>query len=78
MFVFSLHGQDGHIVFGHNTWGLGHGLPALSGAGEVAFTIPAVTLLEGQYPPGTFESPVAGNGDEPDAAATSPNGEPRA
>jgi len=50
VFVFSLHGQDGHIVFGQNTWGLGHGLPTLEGAGEVAFTIPSVTLLEGQYP----------------------------
>jgi ABC-2 type transport system ATP-binding protein len=50
VFVFSLHGQDGHIVFGQNTWGLGHGLPSLEGPGELAFTIPSVTLLEGQYP----------------------------
>ena len=50
VFVFSLHGNDGHIVFGQNTWGLGHALPALEGPGEVTFSIPAVTLLEGTYP----------------------------
>jgi ABC-2 type transport system ATP-binding protein len=50
VFVFSLHGNDGHIVFGQNTWGLGHGLPTLEGPGEVSFTIAAVGLLEGTYP----------------------------
>ena len=50
VFVFSLHGNDGHIVFGQNTWGLGHGLPVLDGPGEVAFSIPSVSLLEGSYP----------------------------
>ena len=50
VFVFALHGSDGHIVFGQNTWGLGHGLPALEGPGEVSFSIPSVTLLEGTYP----------------------------
>ena len=50
VFVFSLHGNDGHIVFGQNTWGLGHGLPTLEGPGEVSFTITSTTLLEGTYP----------------------------
>jgi ABC-2 type transport system ATP-binding protein len=50
VFVFSLHGNDGHIVFGQNTWGLGHGLPRLEGPGEVSFTIPSTSLLEGTYP----------------------------
>jgi ABC-2 type transport system ATP-binding protein len=50
VFVFSLHGNDGHIVFGQNTWGLGHGLPTLEGAGEVTFTVSSTTLLEGSYP----------------------------
>ena len=50
VFVFSLHGNDGHIVFGQNTWGLGHGLPTLEGPGEVSFVIPSVSLLEGTYP----------------------------
>jgi ABC-2 type transport system ATP-binding protein len=50
VFVFSLHGNDGHIVFGQNTWGLGHGLPTIEGPGEVSFTIASTTLLEGTYP----------------------------
>ena len=50
VFVFALHGQDGHIVFGQNTSGLGHGLPRLQGPGEVSFTIPKLNLLEGHYP----------------------------
>jgi ABC-2 type transport system ATP-binding protein len=50
VFVFSIHGNDGHIVFGQNTWGLGHGLPTLEGPGEVSFVIPSVSLLEGTYP----------------------------
>ena len=31
--------MSGHIVFGQNTWGLGHGLPVLEGPGEVSFSI---------------------------------------
>jgi ABC-2 type transport system ATP-binding protein len=50
VFAFSLHGNDGHVVFGQNTWGLGHGLPTLEGDGEVTFTIESVGLLEGTYP----------------------------
>jgi ABC-2 type transport system ATP-binding protein len=50
VFVFALHGNDGHVVFGQNTWGLGHGLPTLEGTGEVTFTIESVSLLEGTYP----------------------------
>jgi ABC-2 type transport system ATP-binding protein len=50
VFVFSLHGNDGHIVYGQNTWGLGHGLPTLEGPGEVAFEVASVALLEGTYP----------------------------
>jgi ABC-2 type transport system ATP-binding protein len=50
VFVFSLHGNDGHIVFGQNTWGLGHGLPTLEGPGEVTFSIASTALLEGSYP----------------------------
>ena len=50
VFVFSLHGADGHIVFGQNTWGLGHELPVLDGPGEVSFTITTTALLEGTYP----------------------------
>jgi len=50
VFVFALHGNDGHIVIGQNTWGLGHGLPTLEGPGEVTFTVSATNLLEGSYP----------------------------
>jgi ABC-2 type transport system ATP-binding protein len=50
VFVFSLHGNDGHIVFGQNTFGLGHELPTLEGPGELAFTIASAHLLEGSYP----------------------------
>jgi ABC-2 type transport system ATP-binding protein len=50
VFVFSLHAGDGHIVFAHNTWGLGHALPTLEGPGEVSFTISSTALLEGTYP----------------------------
>jgi ABC-2 type transport system ATP-binding protein len=50
VFVMSLHGNDGHIVFGQNTFGLGHELPVLEGPGEVTFSIAATSLLEGSYP----------------------------
>lgn len=50
VFAVALHGNDGHVVWGQNTWGLGHGLPTLEGPGEVSFTISAVSLLEGTYP----------------------------
>jgi ABC-2 type transport system ATP-binding protein len=50
VFAISLHGNDGHIVFGQNTFGLGHELPTLLGAGEVTFTVASTHLLEGSYP----------------------------
>jgi ABC-2 type transport system ATP-binding protein len=50
VFALSLHGTDGHIVFGQNTWGLGERLPPLHGTGEVSFRFESVQLLEGTYP----------------------------
>jgi ABC-2 type transport system ATP-binding protein len=50
VFVFALHAQDGHVVFGQNTLGLGHELPVIEGPGEVTFEIPRTKLLEGTYP----------------------------
>lgn len=50
VFVLSLHGRDGHIVFGNNTWAAGHQLPTLKGIGEIRFDFDSVPLLEGQYP----------------------------
>jgi ABC-2 type transport system ATP-binding protein len=50
VFVMSLHGNDGHVVFGQNTLGLGHELPTLEGPGEVTVTITTTPLLEGSYP----------------------------
>ena len=50
VFVVSLHGQDGHIVYGNNTWAAGHRLPTLHGAGEIAFVFESFNLLEGHYP----------------------------
>jgi hypothetical protein len=47
--AFALHANDGHVVFGQNSWGLGKRL-VLDGAGEVAFKMEAVRLLEGTYP----------------------------
>jgi ABC-2 type transport system ATP-binding protein len=47
--AFSLHANDGHVVFGQNSWGLGSRL-VLDGTGEVAFRMDAVRLLEGTYP----------------------------
>ena len=47
--AFAFHANDGHVVFGQNSWGLGHRL-VLDGRGEVAFHIDAVRLLEGTYP----------------------------
>jgi ABC-2 type transport system ATP-binding protein len=50
VFVVTFHTQDGHVVWGNNTWAAGHVLPPLQGMGEVAFRFPAVPLLEGTYP----------------------------
>jgi ABC-2 type transport system ATP-binding protein len=50
IFVMSLHGQDGHIVYGNNTWAEGLRLPPLQGAGEISFTFESTPLLEGTYP----------------------------
>ncbi len=50
VFVMSLHGQDGHIVYGINTWAAGHRLPTLQGEGEIAFVVESLALLEGHYP----------------------------
>ncbi|HUF32048.1 MAG TPA: ABC transporter ATP-binding protein [Acidimicrobiales bacterium] len=50
IFVMSLHGQDGHIVYGNNTWAEGIRLPPLKGAGEISFTFVSTPLLEGTYP----------------------------
>jgi ABC-2 type transport system ATP-binding protein len=47
--AISLHAQDGHIVFGQNTYGLGQRFD-IEGPGEVAFELHAVTLLNGTYP----------------------------
>ncbi|MCU1378914.1 MAG: transporter ATP-binding protein [Acidimicrobiales bacterium] len=47
--AFALHANDGHVVFGQNSWGLGKRL-VLDGSGEVAFKMEAVRLLEGTYP----------------------------
>jgi len=47
--AFAFHANDGHVVFGQNSWGLGHRL-VLDGKGEVAFRMDAVRLLEGTYP----------------------------
>jgi ABC-2 type transport system ATP-binding protein len=50
VFVMSLHGTDGHIVYGNNTWAAGFRLPPLQGAGEVSFCFESTPLLEGTYP----------------------------
>jgi ABC-2 type transport system ATP-binding protein len=50
VFVLSLHGSDGHVVFGQNSYAAGYDLPPLQGEGEVAFVFPSVALLEGTYP----------------------------
>ena len=47
--AIALHANDGHVVFGQNTWGLGESL-RLEGSGEVAFHLQSVSLLEGTYP----------------------------
>jgi ABC-2 type transport system ATP-binding protein len=47
--AIAFHANDGHVVFGQNSWGLGHRL-VLDGTGEVAFRMDAVRLLEGTYP----------------------------
>jgi ABC-2 type transport system ATP-binding protein len=49
VFAISLHAQDGHIVFGQNTYGLGERFD-LDGSGEVAFELQSVCLLNGTYP----------------------------
>jgi len=50
VFVVSMHGTDGHIVFGQNTHGLGENLGVLHGRGELTFQIQSTQLLEGTYP----------------------------
>jgi hypothetical protein len=50
VFAMTLHGTDGHIVFGQNTFGLGEHLPPLLGPGELSFRIESAGLLEGTYP----------------------------
>ena len=50
VFAVTFHSQDGHVVWGNNTWAAGHVLPPLRGMGEVAFHFPSVPLLEGTYP----------------------------
>ena len=47
--AIALHANDGHVVFGQNSWGLGETL-RLAGTGEVAFHLQSVSLLEGTYP----------------------------
>jgi hypothetical protein len=47
--AISLHSQDGHVVFGQNTFGLGHRFD-LEGSGEITFDLQSVTLLNGTYP----------------------------
>jgi ABC-2 type transport system ATP-binding protein len=47
--AIALHANDGHVVFGQNSWGLGEKL-RLEGRGEVAFQLQSVSLLEGTYP----------------------------
>jgi ABC-2 type transport system ATP-binding protein len=47
--AIAFHANDGHVVFGQNSWGLGHRLD-LEGTGEVAFRLDEVRLLEGTYP----------------------------
>ncbi|MCU1373084.1 MAG: transporter ATP-binding protein [Actinomycetia bacterium] len=49
VFAFALHANDGHVVFGQNTWGLGEQVD-LEGKGEIAFELQSVHLLEGTYP----------------------------
>jgi ABC-2 type transport system ATP-binding protein len=51
--AIALHSQDGHLVFGQNTFGLGHRLD-LEGRGEVTFDLQSVTLLNGTYPLSVF------------------------
>jgi ABC-2 type transport system ATP-binding protein len=47
--AFALHSNDGHVVFGQNTWGLGQKV-RLEGSGSIGFELQSVTLLEGTYP----------------------------
>jgi hypothetical protein len=47
--AIALHANDGHVVFGQNTWGLGERID-LAGSGEITFQLQSVTLLEGTYP----------------------------
>jgi ABC-2 type transport system ATP-binding protein len=47
--AIALHGTDGHVVFGQNSWGLGQHI-RLEGTGEIAFELQSMTLLEGTYP----------------------------
>ena len=50
VFGVSLHSQDGHLVYGNNTWLAGHRLPTLHGVGEISFVFDSLDLLEGHYP----------------------------
>ena len=47
--AIALHANDGHVVFGQNTYGLGHRFD-IDGSGEIAFELQSVRLLEGTYP----------------------------
>jgi ABC-2 type transport system ATP-binding protein len=47
--AIALHANDGHVVFGQNSWGLGEKL-RLEGRGEIGFELQSVPLLEGTYP----------------------------
>ena len=47
--ALALHANDGHVVFGQNTWGLGERVD-LGRSGEITFELQAVHLLEGTYP----------------------------
>jgi ABC-2 type transport system ATP-binding protein len=48
--AMALHASDGHVVFGQNTYGLGHRLSPRAGESEVAFVLDPTNLLEGHYP----------------------------
>jgi hypothetical protein len=47
--AIALHGTDGHVLFGQNSWGLGQHV-RLEGRGEIAFELQSLMLLEGTYP----------------------------
>jgi ABC-2 type transport system ATP-binding protein len=57
--AISLHDKDGHLVFGHNTYGLDHRFD-LDGACEIVFDLQSVTLLNGTYPLSVYVHTVEG------------------